>query len=372
MVPSLPPPPLRLALEADGDGAHPAAWRAAPGAPSAVLSPATLTAGVRLAESAGFAFVTLDDGPLAPLPSPDTAGRVEAGVRAAFLSTRTGAIGLAPTLHITTTEPFHLATQLAGLDHLSLGRGGWVVGATDDPRALATVGAPRRTAEETRRETAEVITAARLLWDSWEDDAVIADPGSARYLDADRVHRVGFRGEFFSVIGPLITPRPPQGQLVVAGADTLGVTGLLDVAFVAADGPGPLEERAGRARREGAPLVFADLDVVLDTPEQPAGARLRDLDAFTPWPEDGRLRWAGPAEGLCEFVAALADTVDGVRLHPAVLAVDLPVLAAEVLPVLIARGVVRPPVPGALLRDTLGLPKPANRFAAGTTSTPSR
>ncbi|MFF7364649.1 LLM class flavin-dependent oxidoreductase [Streptomyces sp. NPDC008125] len=372
MVPSLPPPSLHLALEADGDGAHPAAWRAAPGAPSAVLSPATLTGDVRLAESAGFALVTFDDGPLAPYPSPDAAGRIEAGVRAAFLSTRTGAVGLAPTLHVTTTEPFHLATQLAGLDHLSLGRGGWVVGATDHPRALATVGAPPRTAEETRRETAEVITAARLLWDSWEDDAVIADRDSARYLDADRVHRVGFRGEFFSVVGPLITPRPPQGQLVVAGADTLGVTGLLDIAFVAADGRAALEERAGRARREGAPLVFADVDVVLDTPERPADARLRELDAFTPWPGDGRLRHTGSAEGLRDLLEALAHTVDGVRLHPAVLAVDLPVLATGVLPALIARGAVRPPVPGARLRDTLGLPKPANRFAAGTTPTPSR
>lgn len=61
--------------------------------------------------------------------------------------------------------------------------------------------------------------------------------------------------------------------------------------------------------------------------------------------------------------------VDGVRLHPAVLAADLPVLAADVLPALAAAGLHAPPVPGATLRTTLGLPHPANRFAAVASAT---
>jgi alkanesulfonate monooxygenase SsuD/methylene tetrahydromethanopterin reductase-like flavin-dependent oxidoreductase (luciferase family) len=32
-------------------------------------------------------------------------------------------------LHVVVTEPFHVATQLASLDHASKGRGAWVVGA---------------------------------------------------------------------------------------------------------------------------------------------------------------------------------------------------------------------------------------------------
>ena len=35
----------------------------------------------------------------------------------------------------------------------------------------------------------------RLLWDSWEDDAVIRDVASGRYLDAGKVHYADFRGD---------------------------------------------------------------------------------------------------------------------------------------------------------------------------------
>jgi hypothetical protein len=54
--------------------------------------------------------------------------------------------------------------------------------------------------------------------------------------------------------------------------------------------------------------------------------------------------------------------VDGVRLLPAVLDVDLPVLARDVLPALRAARLTAAPRPGATLRAALGLPRPANRY----------
>ena len=76
------------------------------------------------------------------------------------------------------------------------------------------------------------------------------------------------------------------------------------------------------------------------------------------------LRHVGDAEGLLELLRALAEVVDGVRLRPAVHAVDLPVLIERVLPVLAAEGLLHEaPRRGATLRTTLGLPRPANRFA---------
>lgn len=266
------------------------------------------------AEAAGFALVTIDDSPVAT-------GRVEAGVRASYLARRTGRIGLAPTLHATVTEPFHLATQLASLDHASLGRGAWVVGAEHSPEAFATVGLPHLDGDDLRREIADVIDVARRLWDSWEDDAVIRDIATGRFLDSDKVHHVNFTGERFSVVGPLITPRPPQGQLVVLGADTLGVTGQLDVALIDAPDLDALTARAQRARADGAALVFAELPDLTDPRAQ---------------------------------VERLGQIVDGVRLHLAD-PDDFPRIAA-------ALG--REPVTGPTLRDTLGLPRPANQFAA--------
>lgn len=270
------------------------------------------------AEAAGFAFVTIDDSPL-----PGGAPRVEAGVRAAYLARRTSRIGLAPTLHVTVTEPFHLATQLASLDHASLGRAAWVVGAENSAAALATIGATPLSGDDLRREVADVVDVARALWDSWEDDAVVRDRATGRFLDPDRVHHVNFTGARFSVTGPLITPRPPQGQVVVVGADTHGISDRLDVALVAASTVDEVAERARRARADGAPLVFADVRVDTD--------RLRPL------------------------LDRLTGIVDGVRLHPADPVTDLPRII-DALPTTL------PPV-GPTLRDTLGLPRPANQFA---------
>src|SRR4029077_1370018 len=62
----------------------------------------------------------------------------------------------------------------------------------------------------------DAVEVVRRLWDSWEDDAVIRDVASGRYVDRDKLHYVDFVGKYFSVKGPSIPPRPPQGQPVVA------------------------------------------------------------------------------------------------------------------------------------------------------------
>jgi alkanesulfonate monooxygenase SsuD/methylene tetrahydromethanopterin reductase-like flavin-dependent oxidoreductase (luciferase family) len=321
---------------------------------------------VQAAERAGFAFAIFGDGPVPP----PTGARLEAGVRAAYLSQLTRRIGLAPTLHVTTTEPFHLATQLASLDHASHGRAAWVVGAANDGPARATIGAAPLDDGARSQEVRDVIDAARALWDSWEDDAVIKDMASGRFLDNDKVHHIRFEGASFSVVGPLITPRPPQGQVVVIAGDSLGVAGRADITLVggfsALTGHGQrvIAQRAERAREAGSPLVFAELEVALDLPGERAHRRLARLNSLEPWPITDRARFSGSANALAEFLAPLAAHVDGVLCYPAETAADLPVLGDEVLPALTASGLARQPDPDAVtLRDVLGLPRPANRFA---------
>ncbi|MFK0174027.1 LLM class flavin-dependent oxidoreductase [Streptomyces sp. NPDC090306] len=360
------PPALHLALEADGDGAHPAAARHPGRSAGAGLTPRGVREAAASAEEAGYALLTLADAPLPPAtgPAAGPAGRIEAGSRAAFLTLATDRLGLAPTLHTTTTEPFHLATQLASLDHASNGRAAWLVGAADDSGSLATVGRAPLSPEKTRREVADVVETARALWDSWEDDAVIRDVATGRFLDADRVHHIDFEGAGFTVKGPLITPRPPQGQVVVLAPDALGIDERADIVLVSRSTPEEIAERAAEARAAGAPLVFAEVEAVLDTDDAPAAARLAELNATADWPGTGRLRHTGSAEELTDLLTRLAPLVDGVRLHPAVLAVDGPVLAERVLPALAAAGLHRPPRAGDTLRATLGLPRPVSRFAA--------
>ncbi|GAA1654585.1 LLM class flavin-dependent oxidoreductase [Actinoplanes couchii] len=289
---------------------------------------------VEAAEQAGVAFVTISG-----------QSGIDAGVRAAFLSRRTAGIGLVPQLQAAVTEPFHLATQLASLDHASGGRGGWLVGADDDPGRFAAVGQPALTGNDLSAEVGDVIDVARLLWDSWEDDAIVRDTTTGRFLDADRVHHVNFTGARFTIAGPLITPRPPQGQLPVVGADTLGVTARLDVALIDATTVDEITGRAVRARRNGAALVFAEV--------------------------------TGPPPDLLD---RLAGVVDGVLLH-AVTGADLPAAVAAIGPLPPARTIPRGtparatpretpdrggqegnPVRGTL-REVLGLARPANRHA---------
>lgn len=358
-------PRLHLALEVDGDGAHPAAWRHSGRPPGAVLTPGPLRKVIAAAEDGGFSLVTFADSPLPPGAGPGAAGRVEAGTRAAYVSPLTDRIGLAPALHVATTEPFHLATQLASLDHASHGRAGWVVGAAAGEDDLATVGGAALPAAALLRETADVIDTARALWDSWEDDAVIKDVATGRFVDPQRVHHIDFEGASFTVKGPLITPRPPQGQVVVLAPDALDADSRADVVLVGRPDLAAVAARAATARESGAPLVFAEVQVVLDA-EASAVDRLAELNDAADWPESGWLRHVGSPEALVELLRELAESVDGVRLHPAVLAVDLPVLAERVLPKLAAAGLRRAPRPGGTLRETLGLPRPANRFAAAT------
>ncbi|OZC97246.1 LLM class flavin-dependent oxidoreductase [Rhodococcus sp. 06-235-1A] len=270
-------------------------------------SPERLHSNVADAERAGFTLVTFGDSLVS------ARNRLDAGTRAAFVASTTSTIGLAPTVHTVTTEPFFLATQLASLDYASHGRGAWVIGADNSPAAHAAVGSEVRSS--VTAEIRDVIEVSRRLWDSWEDDAVIRDAATGRYLDPAKVHHVRFEGEFFDVVGPLITPRSPQGQVVVMGDVDLGVTDLLDVALVRGD---DVADRAEAARADGAALVFADIDTLSDA-------------------------------------QSLVGAADGIRLHLGTDAVKDLAVPAHLL---------RRPTPELSLRENLGLARPVSRYAA--------
>ena len=363
-----------LALELDGDGGHPAAWRKARHTPAELLDGTRVRGTVLAAESAGFHVATFADGPLTPAADSadgrDIPGRLNALQRAAFAGPVTASIVLVPEVDTVYTEPFHISTQLASLDYVSGGRAGWLVAASNQAADAAAVGRSLVPADGLGREAADSIEVGRRLWDSWEDDAVIRDVATGRYIDADKLHYVDFEGGAgYSVKGPSIIPRPLQGQLpVLAPAGLLGAdqlsAGAADAVLVSAPTPGLLASEIAEARAAApAAAVIAELDVVLDARGQSAAGRLAELDAHTPW-QSSRARFIGTAAELTELLASVLETADGVRLHPAVLDVDLEELAQLVLPALRRRGVLAPQQPGATFRDLLGLPRPTSRYAA--------
>src|SRR5699024_8194202 len=159
-------------------------------------------------EEAGAGALTLSDGGLHPIHV------------AAHLAPLTSTIGLLPRTDAIYVEPFHLATQLMSLDHISHGRAGWLLQAETDPAVAAAVGRTVLGLEATAREAADVLVAARRVWDSWAPDAVVRDTERGVYVDAARLQYTDIETETFSVRGPAITPRSPQGLLPALVADT--------------------------------------------------------------------------------------------------------------------------------------------------------
>ncbi|KQX46192.1 MULTISPECIES: LLM class flavin-dependent oxidoreductase [unclassified Streptomyces] len=371
----MPRPALRLAVEIDGDGAHPAAWRRAAHSPGELLTPRRLARVAAVAENAGFTLVTLDDSILPPGSGPDPVGRIGSVERAAFVAASTSVLGVAPVVATTYAEPFHVSSQLASLDHVSAGRAGWVVGIEDDPAAARAWGRPLvEGAGALAREARDGLRVVRDLWDSWEDDAVIRSVATSRYLDRSRLHAVDFTGDTYTVRGPSIVPRPPQGRPAVLARPGPVPAGLIDVALVGGADAVAAGEAAEAARSAGTPLAFAEIEVALDAPEGTARERIADLERHAPWTaRPDRLRYSGPAEGLVSLLAELAERgVDGVRLRPLVLDEDLAVLSRLVLPELFVRRVAARPLPGTTLRTSLGLARPVSRFTSEGTAAPVR
>ena len=347
-----------VAIELDSGGTHPAAWRGAQHPPSELLSPRRLASVAANAERHGFTAITLDDSPLPPGPDTNGPVRLDAVQRAAYLAPLTSAIGLVPVVDVVYPEPVHVATRLASLDYASAGRAGWIVTASaSEATARAFAREPVTDAAALHREAEDVIEVARRLWDSWEDDAVIRDIATGRYLDRDKLHNVDFSGATFSVKGPSFVPRPPQGQLIVFGAD-VGA----DVALVAVADEPEVASAAARARSAGALRVFAEVEVAIDSRGLAAERRIAELDAFVPWRPSSRLRYVGDAEGFVELLSRLSQLIDGVRILPAVIDVDLEELGRCVLPALRREIGFSSPTAGAMLRESLGLPRPTNRY----------
>ncbi|OQM81996.1 Nitrilotriacetate monooxygenase component A [Rhodococcus sp. 66b] len=200
-----------VGIELDGEGTHPAAWRRSSHRPDQLLTGKAVRDRVAAAENAGFTFATFDDSILPP--SGDVVGRIDAVSRASYVAATTSTIGLVPVVGTTYAEPFHTSSQLATLDYSSRGRGGWLaVPVEDDAAARAWGRAPVTTESARQQEQRDSVTVVTDLWDSWEDDAVVRDYLSGRFLERDRLHYVNFEGDTFSVKGPSIVPRPPQGQ----------------------------------------------------------------------------------------------------------------------------------------------------------------
>ena len=191
---------------------------------------------------------------------------------------------------------------------------------------------------------------------SWEDDAVIRDHARGRFLDRDRLHYVDFEGESFTVKGPAIVPRPPQGQLVVSVPRSIASRS------TSSWSPSRIATAVDAANRSRG-LTFIEIGRDARHTARCSGPPRRPERTHSRHWRVPRLEYIGPATGFVELLTELAAHTDGVRLFPAVIDEDLPALARHVLPALFTSGVAHRPVPGSSLRGNLGLARPVNRYA---------
>jgi FMN-dependent oxidoreductase (nitrilotriacetate monooxygenase family) len=149
----------------------------------------------------------------------DVVGRPDTFTVLAALAGVTDRIGLAGTINTTFNEPFEVARQFATLDHLSDGRAGWNMVTSSDAFTGANFrrGSFLEHADRYLR-AEEFITVARAFWDSWADDAVLADRDDGIYLDPSRIHTVSYHGSQFDVRGVATLPAGPQGHPVLIQA----------------------------------------------------------------------------------------------------------------------------------------------------------
>lgn len=399
--------PLHLAVALDGAGWHPAAWREPDAEPGRLFTPGYWTGLVARAERGLLDFVTIEDG--LDLQSDDRAvrdqrtdrvrGRLDAVLIAARVAPVTRHIGLVPTAITTHTEPFHLSKAIATLDYVSGGRAGVRVQIAGRADTAAHFGRreipPRRVEPGMRRlsaepdmqrlaadhfdEAADYVEVLRRLWDSWEDDAEIRDVATGRFIDRDKLHYIEFEGRWFAVQGPSITPRPPQGQPVVAALGHAEVPYRLiaraaDVGFVTPRDRAHAAQIVAEVRGEEAAAkrtvahLFADVVVFLDDNAGAARARRQRLDerAGAAYASDAHIFTGTPAE-LADLLLDWREAgLTGFRLRPATLPHDLAQVTMRLVPQLQRRGAFRAAYPEAgwpaSLRGLLGLSRPANRY----------
>jgi FMN-dependent oxidoreductase (nitrilotriacetate monooxygenase family) len=209
----------------NGTGHHEAAWRLPGSYPLANLDVEYFERLAQLAESVMFDSVFLADHVSLDAPARRPSGRIDPLTLLTAVARATTRIGLIATASTSYNDPFNLARRFASLDLISGGRAAWNIVTTPGDASARNFGLESQPSHLERYQRAdEFVSVAQKLWDSWEDDAVVADPAAGVWADESKIHAIDHRGRFFSVRGPLNLPRSPQGHpvLVQAGSSEDG------------------------------------------------------------------------------------------------------------------------------------------------------
>ncbi len=175
----------------------------------------------RTAERAKFDFLFLAEGLRlreqgGKIYDLDVVGRPDTFTVLSALAAVTDHLGLTGTINSTFNEPYEVARQFAGLDHLSGGRAAWNVVTSWD----AFTGENFRRGgflpqEERYSRAKEFLATAHELFDSWHGDEILADQQTGQFLRDAKAGAFVHRGQHFDIHGRFNVPRSPQGRPVI-------------------------------------------------------------------------------------------------------------------------------------------------------------
>jgi FMN-dependent oxidoreductase (nitrilotriacetate monooxygenase family) len=209
---------MHLGLFILGTGSHIAGWRYAGAMTSFADMPSIVEIG-RIAERGKFDLIFMGDNLYAdPQSHPSYTLRLEPLTMLSALAMTTTHVGLGATASTTYGDPFSVARAFASLDHISNGRAAWNAVTTANATSAANFGRSHPDHAERYAIAEEFVSVVRGLWDCWDDDALVADRATGRYIDPAKVRALDHDGRYFAVRGPLNIGRSPQGHPVVLQA----------------------------------------------------------------------------------------------------------------------------------------------------------
>ncbi|GAC69227.1 NtaA/DmoA family FMN-dependent monooxygenase [Gordonia soli] len=295
---------LHLNINILPSGSHPAAWRSPTGRRRGFVDIGLYQEIGRIAERGKLDAIFLAD--TLALPK----GVIQSGPTWALdpvviltsVAAVTEKLGLIGTASSTFFSPWTLARSFLSLDHASNGRAGWNLVTTSEPSSAFNFGPdPLPPKQQRYAQASEFSDIVRALWDSWSDDALIADPESAVFADPDQITAPAHSGDNFSVAGPLALPRTAQGRplLVQAGGSPEGrdlaarhADALFNAQLTLAGAQSYYSDLKARAeaygRHPGDIAVLPGVEITVGETTADAWARKNALDDLIP--RDKRLR----------------------------------------------------------------------------------
>jgi alkanesulfonate monooxygenase SsuD/methylene tetrahydromethanopterin reductase-like flavin-dependent oxidoreductase (luciferase family) len=206
---------LKLAANIDGLGWNHVGWQHPDMPPDASENIDHYIQQARMAESAKFDTLFLVDvSHVGPGNIPHYLSMFEGVSLMSALAMYTTKIGLSVTISTSYADPYNAARQILSLDKLSKGRAS-LNAITSNPGGMVNFSRGHLGKSDQYPMNKEFMEILLGLWDTYEDDAFIRDKESGLFLNPRKMHKVNYRGKYFSVEGPLNLSRSIQGRPVL-------------------------------------------------------------------------------------------------------------------------------------------------------------